>query len=236
LFDHCPSCRKTPPVTRYWPNQSALLPAELIGAILDQLGTGLAEGGTVVDVGCGYAAPTLAVAAHFPAASAGHRRPASRTAPVAGFFATAPADGRLDLIRLVATRANGPSRRTCPTTRAAIATGTESWSSRSPTTAAQLLPAGPTRTCSDLRPAHHRDLTRGPSSAQKQKILVSPAGYWITKGSRERAIASASQVVAVTEFPMEVRRVMAIGVAHCQGYERPDQPGEAGRFTPRFDG
>jgi SAM-dependent methyltransferase len=44
------------------------LPAELIGAILDQLGTGLAHGGTVVDVGCGYAAPTLAVAAHFPAA------------------------------------------------------------------------------------------------------------------------------------------------------------------------
>jgi SAM-dependent methyltransferase len=44
------------------------LPAELIGAILDQLGTGLAHGGTVADVGCGYAAPTLAVAAHFPAA------------------------------------------------------------------------------------------------------------------------------------------------------------------------
>ena len=44
------------------------LPAELIGAILDQLDTGLAHGGTVVDVGCGYAAPTLAVAAHFPAA------------------------------------------------------------------------------------------------------------------------------------------------------------------------
>jgi SAM-dependent methyltransferase len=45
-----------------------VLPAELIGAVLDQLGTGLAGGGTVADVGCGYAAPTLAVAAHFPAA------------------------------------------------------------------------------------------------------------------------------------------------------------------------
>jgi SAM-dependent methyltransferase len=44
------------------------LPAELIGAVLDQLGTGLADGGTVADVGCGYAAPTLAIAAHFPAA------------------------------------------------------------------------------------------------------------------------------------------------------------------------
>src|SRR5919107_481687 len=44
------------------------LPAELIGAILDQLGTGLAHGGTVADLGCGYATPTLAVAAHFPAA------------------------------------------------------------------------------------------------------------------------------------------------------------------------
>jgi SAM-dependent methyltransferase len=44
------------------------LPAELIGAILDQLGTGLEDGGAVADVGCGYATPTLAVAAHFPAA------------------------------------------------------------------------------------------------------------------------------------------------------------------------
>jgi SAM-dependent methyltransferase len=45
-----------------------VLPAELIGAILDQLGTGPAPGGTVADVGCGYGTPTLAVAEHFPAA------------------------------------------------------------------------------------------------------------------------------------------------------------------------
>jgi SAM-dependent methyltransferase len=43
------------------------LPADLIGAVLDQVGAGLV-GGTVADVGCGYAAPTLAVAQHFPAA------------------------------------------------------------------------------------------------------------------------------------------------------------------------
>ena len=44
------------------------LPAELIGAILDQLGTRPGAGGSVVDVGCGYGSPTMAVAKHFPAA------------------------------------------------------------------------------------------------------------------------------------------------------------------------
>jgi SAM-dependent methyltransferase len=56
----------------YWHGSDMLtrtaLPAELIGAVLDQLGTGLGGGGSVADVGCGYGAPTLAVAAHFPAA------------------------------------------------------------------------------------------------------------------------------------------------------------------------
>ena len=42
------------------------LPDELVGAVLDELGTGLADGGSIADVGCGYAAPTIAVAAHFP--------------------------------------------------------------------------------------------------------------------------------------------------------------------------
>ena len=44
------------------------LPAELIGAILDQLGTGLDAGGSAADIGCGYGSPTIAVARHFPAA------------------------------------------------------------------------------------------------------------------------------------------------------------------------
>ena len=46
----------------------AALPPELIGAILDQVDTNLASGGSIADVCCGYASPTLAVASHFPAA------------------------------------------------------------------------------------------------------------------------------------------------------------------------
>ena len=46
----------------------AALPPELIGAILDQVDTNLATGGSIADVCCGYASPTLAVASHFPAA------------------------------------------------------------------------------------------------------------------------------------------------------------------------
>ena len=34
------------------------------------------------------------------------------------------------------------------------------------------------------------------------------AGYWIVEVSEERALEIASQVVAYTEYPMEVRRVM----------------------------
>jgi trans-aconitate methyltransferase len=44
------------------------LPAELIDVVLDQLSTGLGTGGAVADIGCGYGSPTMAVAAHFPAA------------------------------------------------------------------------------------------------------------------------------------------------------------------------
>jgi SAM-dependent methyltransferase len=44
------------------------LPAELIDAVLDQVGVNLSAGGAVADIGCGYGSPTIAVAAHFPAA------------------------------------------------------------------------------------------------------------------------------------------------------------------------
>jgi SAM-dependent methyltransferase len=60
---------------RFWHGSDALtkvaLPAELIGAVLDQLGSVaavLAAGGSVVDVGSGYGTPTIAIARHFPAA------------------------------------------------------------------------------------------------------------------------------------------------------------------------
>jgi SAM-dependent methyltransferase len=60
--------------TLFWRGSDALtqvaLPAELIGAVLDQLGSvtaALAAGGAVLDVGSGYGTPTLAVARHFPA-------------------------------------------------------------------------------------------------------------------------------------------------------------------------
>jgi hypothetical protein len=46
--------------------------------------------------------------------------------------------------------------------------------------------------------------TDGPFAEIKESL----AGYWIIEGSRERAIEIASQVVAVTEYPMEVPRVM----------------------------
>jgi SAM-dependent methyltransferase len=60
---------------QFWHGSDALtrvaLPAELIGAALDELGpatAALAAGGSAVDVGSGYGTPTLAVARHFPAA------------------------------------------------------------------------------------------------------------------------------------------------------------------------
>lgn len=61
---------------RFWHGSDALtrvaLPDALIGSALDQLGpvtAALAAGGTVLDVGCGYGTPTLAIARHFPAAT-----------------------------------------------------------------------------------------------------------------------------------------------------------------------
>jgi hypothetical protein len=46
--------------------------------------------------------------------------------------------------------------------------------------------------------------TDGPFAEIKESL----AGYWIIEGSHERAVQIASQVVAVTQYPMEVRRVM----------------------------
>jgi hypothetical protein len=46
--------------------------------------------------------------------------------------------------------------------------------------------------------------TDGPFAEIKESL----AGYWIIEGSHERAVEIASQVVAITEYPMEIRRVM----------------------------
>ena len=46
--------------------------------------------------------------------------------------------------------------------------------------------------------------TDGPFAEVKESL----AGYWIVEVSEERALEIASQVVAYTEYPMEVRRVM----------------------------
>jgi hypothetical protein len=46
--------------------------------------------------------------------------------------------------------------------------------------------------------------TDGPFAEVKESL----AGYWIVDVSEERAIEIASQVVAYTQYPMEVRRVM----------------------------
>jgi hypothetical protein len=46
--------------------------------------------------------------------------------------------------------------------------------------------------------------TDGPFAEVKESL----AGYWIVEVSQARAIEIASQVVAYTQYPMEVRRVM----------------------------
>lgn len=45
--------------------------------------------------------------------------------------------------------------------------------------------------------------TDGPFAEVKESL----AGYWVVDVSEERAIEIASQVVAVIEYPMEVRRI-----------------------------
>ncbi|HEY0536297.1 MAG TPA: YciI family protein [Actinoplanes sp.] len=47
-----------------------------------------------------------------------------------------------------------------------------------------------------------------PTDGPFAEIKESLAGYWIVEGSHERAVEIASQVVAVTEYPMEIRRMM----------------------------
>lgn len=46
--------------------------------------------------------------------------------------------------------------------------------------------------------------TDGPFAEIKESL----AGYWVIDASYERAVEIASQVVAVTGYPMEIRRVM----------------------------
>ena len=47
-----------------------------------------------------------------------------------------------------------------------------------------------------------------PTDGPFAEIKESLAGYWIIEGSHDRAVEIASRVVAVTQFPMEIRRVM----------------------------
>jgi hypothetical protein len=46
--------------------------------------------------------------------------------------------------------------------------------------------------------------TDGPFAEVKESVV----GYWILEVDEERALQIASRVVAYTEFPMEVRRIM----------------------------
>ena len=56
-----------------------------------------------------------------------------------------------------------------------------------------------------------------PTDGPFAEIKESLAGYWIIEGSYERAVEIASRVVAVTEYPMEVRRVMDEPPSRCDG-------------------
>ncbi|MCM4081188.1 YciI family protein [Paractinoplanes hotanensis] len=47
-----------------------------------------------------------------------------------------------------------------------------------------------------------------PTDGPFAEIKESLAGYWIVDGSHQRAVEIASQVVAITEYPMEIRRIM----------------------------
>ncbi|GID27870.1 YciI family protein [Paractinoplanes brasiliensis] len=47
-----------------------------------------------------------------------------------------------------------------------------------------------------------------PTDGPFAEIKESLAGYWVIEGGYERAVEIVSQVVAVTQYPMEVRRVM----------------------------
>jgi hypothetical protein len=47
-----------------------------------------------------------------------------------------------------------------------------------------------------------------PTDGPFAEIKESLAGYWIIEGTHERAVEIAAQVVAVVEYPMEVRRIM----------------------------
>jgi hypothetical protein len=47
-----------------------------------------------------------------------------------------------------------------------------------------------------------------PTDGPFAEIKESLAGYWIIEADHDRAIEIASQVVAVTQYPMEVRRIM----------------------------
>jgi hypothetical protein len=47
-----------------------------------------------------------------------------------------------------------------------------------------------------------------PTDGPFAEIKESLAGYWIIEADHDRAIEIASQVVAVTQYPMEVRRLM----------------------------
>lgn len=47
-----------------------------------------------------------------------------------------------------------------------------------------------------------------PTDGPFAEIKESLAGYWIIEADHDRAIEVASQVVAVTQYPMEVRRIM----------------------------
>ena len=48
----------------------------------------------------------------------------------------------------------------------------------------------------------------GPTDGPFAEIKESLAGYWIVECDHKRAVEIAARVVAVTEYPMEIRRIM----------------------------
>jgi hypothetical protein len=74
--------------------------------------------------------------------------------------------------------------------------------------AGELVTGGKLMDPSQAKTVRFTDGAPVPTDGPFAEVKESLAGYWIVEVDEERALQIASQVVAYTEFPMEVRRIM----------------------------